>query len=204
MMGRHTQNLSKPPKSTKSDYLSRRTTVCTQHTRTHLVILHPVFPLDSSNALKKSMVKNPRSPGVFSAERSSLALVRKATNCEIIHMSLKGKPYIMVALQVYQVRGSWSGFRNSWSNLPPNTSVCGKQTPDYLQPLTAKGECRSRQHLDISIAKQSNACRIACTSWPRKGMSKTSFPGKSSTLPFDSPEKAFCITPPPKRKMKRN
>lgn len=42
-MKMHMQNVSKPLKAIWSDFLIQRTTVCTVHTTTYLVIAHPML-----------------------------------------------------------------------------------------------------------------------------------------------------------------
>lgn len=86
-MYRHTQYVSKPPKAIYRDYLSQRTTACTQHTTTHLVIDHSMFQPNTINVSETSVTENRKSPAILNTNRPDI-WIRKVEHYELLHWAI--------------------------------------------------------------------------------------------------------------------
>lgn len=101
------------PKAMLSDYFSKSQLSASNTMTVHFFIVHPMFLPETSIV-----------------DRPSLAIVKKGTmNRGIVHPALERKPDMIAAPQVSQVRKCYSGFCNSWCDLP-NTSARSNQASE--------------------------------------------------------------------------
>lgn len=87
----------------QNDYFGQSATVDTQHTATHLIIDHPMFPPGSSNVSKKSVGQYENLLSTLSAESPGLADLNLDTELGHCNPASEEKLDVIVALQPREV-----------------------------------------------------------------------------------------------------
>lgn len=128
--------MSKPPKAVQSSYISQRTPVCSQHTMIRLVIAHLVFPLDTSNALGKFVIKSRNISRILNANRPGLAALKNTTNCDFVPLLLR------------EIRKSWWCYKCRRFAKAALASAILEETPSQTHPPSL---IRHRRYLKLLI-----------------------------------------------------